>query len=174
MCVVTFCGICGGIPRFTQNQQKVGRRTSAHYLRSPKLPTEQRYMTMHSYEDVAIWTEAVADVELLIPKLYFQAKRPYSCHYRPPRLRQPRCIPHRLPTAYSGELSSSRWTPRPDGPLHGRLAPRSRRLDPSGTICLLGSTIDSLDRTPRFKTCRRSRHRLIATSPRPLGDPDSP
>ena len=38
MCVVIFCGICGGIPGFTQNHQNVGRRTSVHDLRSPKLP----------------------------------------------------------------------------------------------------------------------------------------
>ena len=50
VCSHLLCGICGGIiPGFTQNHQKAGRRTSVHDLRSPKLPTEQRHMTMHSY-----------------------------------------------------------------------------------------------------------------------------
>ena len=35
--------------RSTENHRKLGRRTSIHDLRSPNLPTEQRYMTMHSY-----------------------------------------------------------------------------------------------------------------------------
>ena len=32
-----------------KHTNKVGRRTSVYDLRSPKLHTEQRYMTMHSY-----------------------------------------------------------------------------------------------------------------------------
>ena len=35
--------------RSTENHLNVGRRTSVHDLRSPKLPTEQRHMAMHSY-----------------------------------------------------------------------------------------------------------------------------
>ena len=46
-----FCGICGGIPGVCTKplqSQKIGRQTSVHDLRRPKLPSEQRYMTMHS------------------------------------------------------------------------------------------------------------------------------
>ena len=44
-----------------------------------------------------------------------------------------------------------------------------QQLGPFGTIRLLGPTINSLDGIPRFRTWRRSRHRLVASSPRPLG-----
>ena len=49
--------------------ESVGRRTSVYNLRSPKLPTEQRYMTMHSYvwdACVAIGPRALSYLELII------------------------------------------------------------------------------------------------------------
>ena len=64
------------IPGFTQKHQKVGRRTSVHDLRSPKLPSEERFMTMNSYV-CKMWRcvqQRVSYVELLIPKLNFEAK----------------------------------------------------------------------------------------------------
>ena len=48
--IVTFLWrMCGRFPGFTQNHRKVGRRTLVHDLRSSKLPSEEIYMTMHSY-----------------------------------------------------------------------------------------------------------------------------
>ena len=74
-----FCGICGGIPGFTQNHQKLGRRTSVRDLRSPKLPSGQRYI--HDYallrlEYVVCGQQRSRTLKLLIPKLYFEAKPP--------------------------------------------------------------------------------------------------
>ena len=38
-----------GFPRVYTKPPKVRRRTTVHDLRRPKLPSEERYMTMHSY-----------------------------------------------------------------------------------------------------------------------------
>ena len=52
MCVVTFLWHLRWGSRVCTKplqSQKVGSQTSVHDLRGPKLPSEQRYMTMHSY-----------------------------------------------------------------------------------------------------------------------------
>ena len=72
MCLDRFCaGICGGIPKTTN-----------------ALTAEPRYMTfeaqtslLNNYallrlEHLAIWHRDVSNLELLIPKLYFEAKTP--------------------------------------------------------------------------------------------------
>ena len=78
----------------------------------------------------------------------------------------------------SSQLIPVNLVRRDGSPAHtghyGRLAPRPRQLGPFGTIRLLGPTINSLDGIPRFRTWRRSRDRLVAPSPRPLGGFDSP
>ena len=66
--------------RSTQNHRKVGRRTSVHDLRSPKLPSEQIYITMHSY----VWKmwrwgqQRSRNTNCRCQNCILRQKRPYS------------------------------------------------------------------------------------------------
>ena len=73
MCLDRFCGICGGIPETTKKALTAEPRYMTFEAQTFLLNKDSDYALLR-LEHVAIWHREDSYLELLIPKLYFEAK----------------------------------------------------------------------------------------------------